>query len=467
MSVPPERALSPTIWLVVAPPLLAFAWQIARGLRGRGAAYDPWPRRLGLGSIAASGAALLAHEVMLARAWSLARAVRPTGLLAPGVGGAHFETIDFGFGLLFDRLAVLACTIACGVAFAAAATMAARGLDDRQWKAWAWLELALGGALLSFLAGTLATTWLGWTLITVSSAWLAGWQDRKTGGIRGVRGALAVFALLVGDASMSGGLDAAGSAMPLAGLIAFLVASAAISVSPPRAGTPPVLAAVECGATTGLVGPFFLVRAGASSAVFDQGSGALFTAPYAAALVVATGAALLVFTARRARLFPAGLPRWVAIAGGAPPGLALVALGTDGARGGALVLSVAGVVAALVVAKAGEAGDPAAWLPQPSLERALLAHAPESVATLLQAFERWVVDSISASVGVVVQAAAWALAQFDAQTLGAPANAVAGRIVRRSRRLEPVMGGSLSSVVWAAVGAAAFAALVHALWPVR
>jgi hypothetical protein len=132
-----------------------------------------------------------------------------------------------------------------------------------------------------------------------------------------------------------------------------------------------------------------------------------------------------------------------------------------------MVLAVAGVVAALVVAGAGEAGSPSAWLPRPSLERALLAHAPESGATLLMAFERWVVDSITATVGVLVTAAAWALAQLDGQTLAAPADAIAGRIVRGSRRLEPVVGGSLSRVAWTVVGAAAFAALVHGLWPVR
>ena len=65
MSVPLERVVTPTIWLVVAPPLVAFAWQLARGLRrGHGAAYDPWPRRLGLGSILASSAALLVYRIL-------------------------------------------------------------------------------------------------------------------------------------------------------------------------------------------------------------------------------------------------------------------------------------------------------------------------------------------------------------------------------------------------------------------
>jgi hypothetical protein len=157
----------------------------------------------------------------------------------------------------------------------------------------------------------------------------------------------------------------------------------------------------------------------------------------------------------------------VAVAGGAPPGLAIIALGADGADGGALVLAAAGIVAALIVAKAGSVRDPASWLPRPSLERALLAHAPESGATLLMAFERWVVEAITGSIGVFTTALGWAVAHLDEHTLATPTHAVAARVARQSRRLEPIVGGSLSRVAWAVVGAAAVAALLRGLWPVR
>lgn len=461
MSDPLQRAVSRTLWLVVAPPLVAFVWQLARGLRGQRAADDPWPRRLGAGSSLLSAAALLAHEFALVRA-----AKGTVALVEPAVGGARFGALEFGFALALDRLSAAACTLACVVALAAAAKMVVRREDLQPWRSWAWLELSLAGGLLSFLAAGLAAEWLGWALVAGASAWLAGWTDTKSGALRATRGALAAFALLVGGALLSGAFGVSSDATPRlldahaasVALAALLVAAVAMSAPPTQSDVPPELTALDRGAAAGLLGPFLLLRV----------APLVPSTPDAATMIAVTGAALLVFAVRRARANPAGLTRWIAVAGGAPAGLTLIALGVDGARGGTLVLLSSGFVAALLLGVADAApGPPLAAARRASVERALLGHAPEAGATLLMAFERWVVDAIAGSVGVVVPALAWALVRFDTHVVGAPVDVLAGRAVRLSRRVEPLVGGSLARIVWAVVGAAGLAALVHALWPVR
>src|SRR5580698_3868738 len=92
----PERlALSPTLWLALAPPLAAFVWQLARGLRAsrRGGADDPWARRVGVGSVVLASGATLGHALRLARATGPA--------FAPAFGppvGAHDASLDAGLG---------------------------------------------------------------------------------------------------------------------------------------------------------------------------------------------------------------------------------------------------------------------------------------------------------------------------------------------------------------------------------
>src|ERR1700679_989875 len=116
MSDSVQRVIPPTLWLIVAPPLIALAWQVARGFPRAKAAGDPWPRRVGMGSILLAAAALLGHEVDLARG--------PLGtrsLVQAQVAGAHLDAFDFGFTLVLDRLAVAACTLACVAALAAGA----------------------------------------------------------------------------------------------------------------------------------------------------------------------------------------------------------------------------------------------------------------------------------------------------------------------------------------------------------
>jgi hypothetical protein len=452
-----QRVIPPTLWLIVAPPLVALAWQLAGGFPR--AASDPWPRRVGMGSMLLTAVALLGHEVNLARG--------PLGtqaLVQTDVAGAHLDALDFGFTLIFDRLAVAACTLACVAALAAGALIVARRLDERRGRSWAWIELSLGGALVSFLAGGLAAAWLGWGMTAAAAAWLAGWTDAKAGVLRATRGALAVCALLVGGALLDGLVNGSWQfATPLephrasAALVAFLLAAAAMSAPGARRGVPRALAAIDAGATTGLVGPLLLLRVGL---LVSRSS---HTGP----VVAAAGAALLLVGVRRAMAAPSGLPRWIAVAGGAPAGLTLVALGADGVPGGALVLVASGVVAVLLVGYGGGAAIAASLAGSRSrVERAFLGHLPESAATLLMAFERWVVDAIGGSVGVLVRAASWTLARFDAQVADAPARAAAGRTLQIGRGLEPMLGGSLARVAWVLVGTLMFLALAHALWPV-
>src|ERR1700722_17768824 len=338
----PERlALSPTLWLALAPPLAAFVWQLARGLRAyrRGGADDPWARRVGVGSVVLAAGATLGHALRLARATGVDAIVQTIGpAFAPAFGpsaGAHDASLDAGLGhaglldaglgLRFDSLSGVACGLACAVAIGAAAVLAARPAAERPGRAWAWLELALAAALLSFLADGFVTTLLGWTLAAGAAAWLQGWTDPGRGAVRATRGALAVLALLFGALLLSdaGGLEGSPGGGALA-VAAFLVATAAMSASTPPDGAPLPLAALACGGTTGILGPFLLLRF-ASMAPMLPGAGRLI-ATAGAAMLAGVG-----WTALRPRGGPA---RWLALVAGAPAGLTCLSLSADGAKGG-------------------------------------------------------------------------------------------------------------------------------------
>ena len=527
MPDPVQRlALSRTLWLIVAPPLVGFVALLvlralqARGLRlGRGGAFA---RRIGLGSALLSAAATLGQAVHLTR-------------LAPGMIGlvqqaprARVGVLEVGLGFALDRMSCAACGLTCAVTL-----MAALALRSRRWRTWAWLDLALAGALLSFLADGFVTLLVGWALSAVAAAWLAGWRDTRAGSVRATRGALSVTALLVGaafvfwglgalwdgeDYALAPGVDLAMASEaadgPKAGVpsapahpsltfaeiasevsaqarsgesgagehpgpggldamslafAAFVVAAASLALSSPRAGVPFALSAVGSGATFGIVGPYLLLRMGA---IAPLSPGALrFTA--IAGVVLVTG------VAARALRASSGPARLLALLAGAPPGLTCVSLGVDGVRGGWLVLLSSGSAAALLLLTAavrglptvaGPVARPHAWPRRPleapigGLEPALFEHLPESAGALVMSFERWVVESIAGAVVVAVYAGSWALARFDAQVAGGPTNALADRTVRVGRALEPHLGGSLARVAWVLFGALVAGVLVHAVW---
>jgi hypothetical protein len=229
--------------------------------------------------------------------------------------------------------------------------------------------------------------------------------------VRATRGALAVLALLVAALSH---VDPGGS--PAFSLVAFLVALAAMSGSTPPAGAPLSLAAVGCGATAGLVGPFLLLRLAALEPV-----------PPAAGLVIAiAGVAMLAAVGRRALLTPPGPSRGLALVGGAPAGLTCISFSADGEKGGSLVLASAGVAAAFLLLAAAARGLPIERdvsaktkgdrlaIPAPlDLEAALLGRAPEAGGLLLLSFERWVVDAIGGAIVALSYASGWALSRID------------------------------------------------------
>jgi hypothetical protein len=206
MPDPVQRmALSRTLWLIVAPPLVGFVALLVlgavlrglhiRGLRfGRGGALV---RRIGLTASLLSAAATLGQAVHLAG-------------LAPGMQGlvqqaprARVGLLDVGLGFALDRMSCAACGLACVVTVVAGLV-----LRSRRWRTWAWLDLALAGALLSFLADGFVSMLTGWVLSAAAAAWLAGWRDARAGAVRATRGAVAVAALLVGGAFVFWGLAA-------------------------------------------------------------------------------------------------------------------------------------------------------------------------------------------------------------------------------------------------------------------
>jgi hypothetical protein len=402
-------APSRTLWLIVAPPFAGFVCQLARAIRKtRPGGSDRWSRRVGVGSVVLASGATFGHALRLAR--------DPAGTEALVQSAA--ATVDIGplalhFGLRLDRLSGVASGLACAAALAVAALLTSRKADVRGGRAWAWMELSVAGGLLSFLADDFMTLLAGWTLAAAAAAWLEGWADPRRGAARATRGALAVLALLVGALSR---IDPGGS--PLFSLVAFLVALAAMSGWTPPAGAPLSLAAVGCGATAGLVGPFLLLRL----AVLQP------MPPGAGRVIAIVGVALLVAVGRRAFLTPPGPSRWLALVCGAPAGLTCISFSADGEKGGLLVLASAGVAAAsLLLASAASGlsvkGDASASVKgdthrhatpaRRDLEAALLVRAPEAAGLLLLSFERWVVDAMGGAIVVLSRASGWALSRID------------------------------------------------------
>jgi hypothetical protein len=458
-------ALSRTLWLIVAPPVVGFVWHLCRAFRvathtpravaGRRSVApeppDPWVPRVGIGAVLLAGAATLGYAARLSRA--------PAGIdgfVQRGLGAAHTGLHQGALGLAFDQLSGSACTLACAVALVAA--LVVRRTDARKANLeFAWLNLALAGGLLTFLAEGLVTTVLGWTVLGMAAAWLAGWDDRRAGAVRATRGAMAVLALLLASSPFLGSFEPTTPA-----LVALLVAVAALSSATPPPGAPRELAAVGSGATFGVAGPYLLLRIAPVSQLL-AGHGRV---------IALGGAVMLAAVLRKALDAPRATPaatRWLALLGGAPAALTCISLGTDGVRGASFVLLSGGLTVSLLLLAGALVATSAPAIPagtpvRRDFEHALLESVPEAGGALLVAFERSVVDSIGGFVGVVVHAMGWAAARLDTELVGAPANAVAVRTVRLGRVLEPLVGGSLVRVAWILVGGLGLVALARTLW---
>jgi hypothetical protein len=517
-------ALSRTLWLVVAWPLVGLAWQVlvARPHIGRSRDAGEVLRRLaaarvaGVGTVALAATALLGHLFLLLR---LPRGMRV--LFEPLAAGSRVPSLDAGTALLLDTRALMACGLACVVTLAAAVVLALRPAPERGWRPWAWLQLALAGALLSFLADGFVALAFGWTLAAGAGAWLAGWRDPRAGVSSAARGAVAVAALLLAAALLRGGLGGSwdGDGFPVAStsadsadvadvadvalsfhgldgaltsrevdgargateavlgrelleqrvgpggigvvpavLLVLLGAITAISAAPPPVFAPRALAAVALGASSSAIGPFLLIRL----------AWLLPSAQHAGLVVASVGAAILLGTVWSA-LGQVGARRWLLFAGGAPSGLTCVALGSGGVVPAMGVLVTSGGIAALahLALVRGSAGDDLAPEPPPGDARndGLLVQLAGSLGATFESMERWVVDAAVSAAAASVRIAAWVAAAVDDQLVAVPGDVAARHVASASGRVAPWLGISLSAVVWVLLTAAAVATLLRALWP--
>jgi hypothetical protein len=250
-----------------------------------------------------------------------------------------------------------------------------------------------------------------------------------------------------------------GLPLVVAALAAWFVAAAAMSASPVPRGAPPVLAAAACGFSPSLLGPVFLARVACLVPL----------APHAGGAISWLGVAVLFAGAMRARKHGGAAQRFLAFAGAIPGGVSCVALGSGGEGALLEAMMASGVAAAGLHLVASQRPD---WsegrVPRgETLAESLLLSVPERLAGLVASMERWVVEALASAVATLARAGAWTVATADANLVSTPADSLALRVTRAARRGEPVVGASLGRVVWALLGLAGFAALLHAVWPSR
>jgi hypothetical protein len=242
-------------------------------------------------------------------------------------------------------------------------------------------------------------------------------------------------------------------------MVALIIAAAAVSAPMPAPGAPLALVAVSWSATTVLLGPFLLARAGPLGAL----------TPSIGQLTAATGVAILA-TAGRQAILRRGRERWIALIGGAPAGCAWTTLGVAGAPLAGRVVPAAAAVAAtslLVLATRGGSDDTETFPPLPAIDVAILERTPARIGALVLRFERWVIQPVAGAAAATVAALAWVVAHSDAVLLHRPANAIARRLVLSARAASPLLGGSLGRVAWALVLLLGAAVVMHGLWPAR
>ncbi len=246
-----------------------------------------------------------------------------------------------------------------------------------------------------------------------------------------------------------------------ASLLAFLAAGGLMSGASPSSGSPPVLATLAHGATQAALGFYLVARLA-------------FLFPLAQSTwiaVEAAGAAILFVASWRAPT-SSGIRRWVAFASAAPPALALLALGAAGVTVATGVFVACGATVAILRLATARRLEPVPEQPgvvvvPPSIEEQLLVIAPERLGVLLVRMDRWVVSSIAGTIAALTRAVAWVMVTLDEQVVAAPADFVAGKIMRLERGVEPVVGVPIGRAAWALLGTLAFAAVAHALWTGR
>jgi hypothetical protein len=592
--------LSRTLWLVVVWPVVGLVWQafVSRRLIARARGQNAMRRALasarnaGIACVALATTSTFAHVVVLSRA--------PEGsgaLLEHLASGARFGQLDAEVDLFFDRLSATFCTLACLIALAVAVVLAAGPPPNRSWRPWAWLQLSLAGALVTFVADGFVGTAVGWAMAAAAGAWLAGWNDSRAWLITATRSAIAMAALLLGAILLFWGLggswdgdnyapdtpahfataravgwtangaedgasltltnvadaevfiddsrmpaarspfvgfpvpvgthglrvrtgggsnedvlgrvafeagtepvvlvplgpalafraiadqlalldrvsDASarrvleqrtgpgGAAVVAASLVALLFGAGLMSGTPPSLGTPLPLGALAHGATSAAIGPYLLARL---SFLFPL-------APNTWIAIESVGAAILLAAGWRAPAGP-GLSRWLAFVGAAPAALAFLALGASGVVSTCAVLSLSGAATATLYlaaarkhasehAEGAEELDRASIAPG-SVQDLLLVRIPARLGSLLVSMDRWVVGATASALAALAGAGAWLTATMDEHWIVSPANAVATRVVRIERVLEPTVGASAGRVAWALLAALGLLLLAHVLF---
>jgi hypothetical protein len=528
---PLQRAiLSQTLWVAVALPI---AGLVAHATLAR---TPHRARRVGLASTSLAALVTLAHS-----AQALLGAGGPRVLLEPLAGGARVGGLEIAFVLMFDPLSAVAACLACAVALAATVRLRALPPSQHDWRAWAWTDLALAGALLSFMAGGFASLALGWTFAAAAGACLAGWSDARAGGIDATRRAAGIVALLAAACLLYWGLGGdwegddysrdrqvqlaivrpgsvadddvaafdepadpgAHGALTLAsepGAVVFLDESRTALARAPFVG-----AAVPAGAhmlrvrlpeaeDEAVVGPVSfaggetvaLVPLGPTLSFYDLaeqigvrdrygeepirralqqragfGAGRLLTI----VTLLLVGAAIVASLPPRAPAAPRVL---VATAGEVtttllgPSLLARLAFLLPGTRRPAVAAFAVAALAAVGLA-ALRLRRPEEPRPPEIPGRRLVELAPVRAGHHLLAFEQWVIDAVGGSARGMTALSGWIASRSDAHLLGAPADAVARRVVRAGRRAGGLLGVPLSRLAWLLLLLAAVAAVALAL----
>lgn len=489
-SAEPHAVLTRTLWLLVAAPLAGFLWHLVTGLFAQARARKaPRGDVAGMAAIGACAGSAAVHVVALARE-------APGAFFAESLtSGAHAGRFDAPLGLALDPLAAAAIALTCLVVFVAAVVLVAAppnaGDADDAWRSWAWLELALAGALLSFAADDPATLACGFSLAAIAGAWLAGWTNTDAAVRAGTRSAAGLLAFLLATAMLAWGLrgtwhgdefiagpDVPGRIHFARGMLAspaalaalqddpspwgprlvpvtltlWLLAAWLMSGAPLRTPAPAPLVAASYGATTAWLGPFLLARGAALFAI----------APKVHVLVACVGGAMAISSSAQAlgrtKAHPAGA--WAPFAAASPAVLAWIALGTSdgldtmtaasGAVIGGALASASLLLFAIWPGGSLVPADPEATSPR-SAVGSWLEQGSRQLASLLLSYERWVIEATGRGLLLLVAAASWGAMLVERRGLDAAGDAAAARVLRlvrgTRRRVRRVVGLAVAFVL--------------------
>jgi hypothetical protein len=183
-------AVSRTLWLVLLFPILGLAAQAI--LVGHRAVWGGWARPIAMSTSGLSLACVAAHAVMLAKASS------GRILLCHVAQALNLGSLSSSLDLQLDALGAAASLLATLVALLAC-------LFVQEVAGFAWIHLALLGALVEFLADDVLPLAMSGSLAAMAIAWLAMREGASAAAATAVRSAAGVWAIGVGIALILGG----------------------------------------------------------------------------------------------------------------------------------------------------------------------------------------------------------------------------------------------------------------------